>query len=158
MRALFLLISGLLMGFSTPPVQAAKLSEREARKFMGLYLLNVRAEVTQNGVTTIANERIRSRMRWKPKPGASDVVQVPGGSYTSISERFKTGRRFLSVRRVYFGRAFDSGAGGFFVITGSSVQTLRKKGRRNYTATIDSQLRFGSHTLAIYHAKGKKIR
>jgi len=137
------------------PVQA-RITERDAREFMGLYILKVKSAVTENGVTTPGGSVIRQRMSWKGKPG-SEVVEFPGGSYEPLYTRITARSNYMRIRKVFTGSAVDEDS-YFLDISGGSELEIRKGGRKSFNVTAWSRLSIGSSILFVTSAKGKKVR
>lgn len=154
LRQMFLLL-GLTMILCPTPLQA-RITEREAREFMGLYILKVKSTVTEDGVTTPGSTVIRQRMSWKGKPG-SEVVEVPGGSYEPLYTRLTARSNYIRIRKVFTGSAVDED-GYFLYIRGGSEAEIRKRGRKSFNVTAWSRLSIGSSILFVTSAKGKKVR
>lgn len=147
-------IVGLIAIFSVQTAKAQRISQREARKFMGLYEGKVTAKVRAGGVEEVVREKFRYRARWRGK--GSDLVRFEGGSYRPIASRFRYRSNSIYAKTLLFGSALNPDTGYYENLRGIQKTLLRRRGRGKYSVNLYQRILFGSFAIRIVKATGKK--
>ncbi len=136
---------------------AKKLTPREVREFMGLYVMKSRTTVYVPGDVSVTTGTFELPVRWNGS-GGDGVQEFPGGSYRPVAVRLTSRSNSVRIRQILAGSGFDKESAETYEVVGLTSLTLNRKANGRFTARANSRIAFGSFAYVVQNAFGRRVR